>query len=236
MGEHKVEENQELHKQEGSVLPPGYDHKKFFEQEGIRLPPGYSQMKGSVPPFEMKGGENPQKLRTSMKEKLLFAFDPENSEYIKFLQQCRNDTKLFNESLSQELKKRGMPVWIKRNKIPKNKSAYRKMGILIRPPFFSSGENKTTETRMQEDNEKDNFILHVDQEHNVQCIRWWRIQNAKDISTGLIKTRFRELFEKHLENEKEFLKAHYGNWPVLASRIVDIIQGIEQLLKEHPGP
>lgn len=182
------------------------------------IPPGYEKV------AQCGVEEDTRALRWSFKNRIAFLFDSENPEYLQFLQKCKEDTKQLSKALETELKRRNTPVWIGRGRVPKYKSHFRQMGFLIRPPFFYSSEEKGPENRMQKDNDRDNFILHFDQDHNLQLIRFWVVKGKGDIRELRFRNMFRHYFEAKVSEQGDYLKAHYGDWQMMASKIADVIE------------
>lgn len=182
----------------------------------IKIPPGYIEI-----PAERVGRiaqDISQNIRWLNKE-VAYVFNPRDPEYLRFAEQCREDSKAFARALHEEFKKQGCPVWTKPSKAPA--TGYRKMSFLIRPPFFSSMESAKANTRMDKSDDRDNFVLHFDEDHTLQTVRYWSVKDEKDPSAESIN-RFRNYLTSCLTDEGAFFKENYGNWPVIAKKIATI--------------
>jgi hypothetical protein len=140
----------------------------YLTLEKVRIPPGFTQIKqdpilSSIPQDKIRWLNN----------KIAFLFDPKNLGYLAFMKQCKDDTKHLAKYLHIEASERDLSVWLKRSRIPGSKKHFRKMSFLIRPPYFSTNMEKNKDNRMQLDENRDNFILHFDQNHILQKVRYW---------------------------------------------------------------
>jgi hypothetical protein len=194
--------------------------------EGVVIPPGYEAV------HTLEEALNPT-IKDSVRwlnRNVAFVFDPGNAEYLEFLERCRVDSRSLAKALDQELKERGVPVWLKaEDKMPRSKTHFRKMSFLIRPPFFSSNQAKSHENRMQKDSDRSNFILHFDEDHTLQIVRFWKPDavEGESESRRVYKTLGIRLgITMALENEKEFFKENYGKWEVIAKKVADILEDI----------
>lgn len=183
----------------------------------IRIPPGYTPIKKLNP---TRSYEN---LRILPYDKMLgtgklsgttfFIKDPHNKDLIALQERFKEDTKKLKRELQREAKRVGVPVrFTIRNK------GCRKLAILLRPVFFESKEDKTTNTRWTSSDKVDSFVIHFDEDHTVQFVRYYGMPS-------LPSEKFKSDVAKKLEYDRsrKFLHDYYGHWRIVAKYIIYII-------------
>lgn len=153
-----------------------------------------------------------------------FVFDPENVEYLEFLDRCRRDSKALERALRVELRNRDVHIWTSRRSRPAYAKEYRRMGLLIRPVYLKSYDNSaiTPETRMQGDDDCDVYVLHFDIAGNFHGLRYWT--PSEDADDGHVIVRRRMLVQSCLLELKDFFTANYGNWQAIAQPIAEKLE------------
>jgi len=184
---------------------------------GVRIPPGFTVINVNV-----VHSYPPEKIRWL--QEYPFLFNPADPGYLAYLEKCREDTKALAKYLHYEASKRDLPFWLKTNRIFSSKKGDREMSFLIRPPYFSSKAKKDETTRMQADESRDNFILHFDQNHRLQEIRYWEAGNQ-------LMTIFRAAVARELSKNKLILGNNYGHWNVMAAKIVNAVEATYAVLR-----
>lgn len=180
---------------------------------GVVIPPGYEKLSVFRDPTDPEIKDKVRWLANSV----AFIFDPENLEYLDFLQVCREDSLKLRKALKVELAKRGAKIWLEGGRLPQAKKDFCKMNFLIRPPFFESYDTSINpEKRMQPDDNSDNFILHFDSDHTLQEVRWWAGHGKRNL--------MRVLVNEDLKKEVDFFKQNYGQWEAIAKKMAEILE------------
>lgn len=198
-----------------------------------KIPPGYmplSEYANDHP--EIHYVDDIQEPIRWLNQSIGFVFDPNNIEYLEFLANCREDTKALAAALHLEFAQRGLSVWVKRSRKPAAKKNYRDINFLIRPPFFSSREEKNENNRMQ-DSDEDNFVMHFDEDAELQVVRNWKPSPKTEKATNI--SAFRKFVAGHMEENHQFFKEHYGDWQAFAVRVADIVAEALPML-DYPVP
>jgi len=189
--------------------------KAFFSSEGVlvldgvRIPKAYTPLKDwqkQHPGEEVDGNA----IRV-FQEKYTFVFDKDDPEFLAFLDQCKTDTKSLRVALEQELRSRELPFTVK-SKPPASK---RELGFLIRPPFFASSAEK--EGRLEFSSLM--FVFHFDENHILQSVRF-SIRENDPVYAQFFKGRF----HRFLMEKKNELSAAYGDWPVFARIVANVLE------------
>jgi len=192
--------------------------------DGIVIPNAYTPIMEKV--------DDPQALRTidehirTFNRKISFIFDPQDQEYAAFLEQCRQDTKALAKHLEAEMQKRDLPVYAGRNRKPKEKPDKEIVEILIRPPFLTSREDKTT--RMNASRHKNIFVMHFDEAGTLHVVR-----NFMPIDTSDRKIIFGLQMIGYLKHPqvRQTLKETYGQWDEFVTPIADAIERTHGVLR-----
>lgn len=185
----------------------------FLIIDGIRIPKAYTLLAdwekrypGKTPP--------PSSIRI-FKKNYSLVFDPSDVEYNAFLEQCKKDSNSLRKTLSDELRARGLPL--SEGKLSESKKKmFSRVSVIIRPPFFSSGEEKSEETRWH--GEGISFILHFDENHRLQAPRFlwsagYQEENVFKNNVGI-----------EMKKNSEALSQCYGNWSLMAKILVDYME------------
>lgn len=206
--------------------------KEFFNpEEGIIIPPGYQL--ANLPTNDLDelslSEHDLEKLRFSYRQRLAYFFDCQNVEYQIFLENCRLDTQYLEKALLNIYQKRNLPIWPMRKNRPVEKKHFRRVQLIIRPPFFKSAITKTADNRMQRDNHNDLIMLHLDQAKRIQTVRWWSVPQSEP--TEFQRNVFRHFFSAFLAKDRDFFQQYYGQWDILADKIADHLVNCLELEK-----
>lgn len=218
---------------------------RFCSQEGIIIPPGYQILDPSnqtdlASNFSDQPSENPSLknqidgLRFSYKHQIAYLFNPGHPEYQKFLEICRAESNDLSRALRSNTEIQRLQVWPTRNARPTSKKHFRRVELIFRPPFFRSAESKNDQTRMQRDNHNDLFVLHVDESHYLQTVRWWSVPQSD--SDQFHRNVFRHFFSAFLAKDRDFFQQHYGQWDIYAGRVAEHLVNCLEIEKRSLKP
>lgn len=195
--------------------------------EGVLIPPGYVLFNRNIHDIDVLK----DRIRW-LNNAVCFVFDPENGEYLDFLQQCRNDTAALSLALEQEFSNRVMPFTTQTSKkIKGSKASYKRVSFLIRPVFFSTeiDTQKTDKNRWQSHPDRDVLVLHFDPAHNFQFSRCNVPTNIDPCNLGSYELR-NILSGIICEHAREMSEC-YGAWKAMASQICDYIKEAEEIIQ-----
>ncbi len=195
-------------------LPPGYCF--FPTRPGVDLP---ARVRDAVRMVFVAPGS---------RATISYILDKYNPEYEAFVEKCGKDTQSLRAALTRECEARGLNYWTDRKR---RKGADRekiRVDFIICPPMGASFEEKTPDKRKQGRNHAIEIALHFDAEHNLQFVRDWN-------SNSRLLKKWTDLIEQAIAFEKEFFKENYGNWDVLAKRLMEIVEEGEGLARHIVG-
>lgn len=208
----------------------------FNPEEGIIIPPGYQL--ANLPTNDLDKlslAENDlERLRFSYRQRIAYFFDCQNTEYQRFLESCRLETQCLEKALLDIYQKRGLPIWPMRKNRPVEKRHFRRVRLIIRPPFFKSAVTKTADNRMQRDNHNDLIMLHLDQSKRIQTVRCWSVPQSEPAEFH--RNVFRYFFSVFLAKDRDFFQQHYGQWDIIADRVADHLVNCLELEKRSQMP
>ncbi len=187
---------------------------KFWMYNGIRIPSGYIPL-DVWQKKHYSEQVNGNSIRV-FEGKYTFVFDKENKDYQLFLEQCKEDTKNLRKEFTKELKTRDLPLRGTQSRVGVNVKANTfSVSFLIRPPFFASQEDKSEENRWQ--GKGLDFVLHFDEDH--------RFHTARFMWNGFSRLSvFKHDAIKDLNNAAQALSGSYGDWPLMAKILADILE------------
>ncbi|NOS67349.1 MAG: hypothetical protein HOO67_03210 [Candidatus Peribacteraceae bacterium] len=191
--------------------------------KGIHIPKAYTALSGTE--LHERREELGDRIRW-FKNNYAFVPNEEDAEFRKFTDQCKEDTKALRRALQKEFNDRKVKIWASANKRPKNKKEYQRLSFLICPPFLASKTKKNADTRLQQKPGERLFVIHVDEQHTVDLVRFWT--NGK-LNQPLFNCVVAGTLNDN--NGKDFLKENYGNWENIAKKIADIVMGCIDLMK-----
>lgn len=143
--------------------------------------------------------------------------------YQEFLEQCNEQTKLFQSALEEAFKRHNLPLST-RNKA----SAWKRLSWFIRPPLFTSKAKKgeKAEGRSQQRNNEIQSFIHLDPDGEYHFFRtnYQNVNQEWSLFSGLIGL--------YLEAKAQEGTFKEPNWPEIAEGIASYIAKSTNLAKE----
>lgn len=180
---------------------------KYLLLEGIRIPQAYILLEDWRK--QHPGQEVPGKDLRVFLEKYTFIFDQTNVDYLHFVERCKDDTRNLRKAFSKELQSRELPfrgTQVRAGRTRKNETS--SVSFLIRPPFFSSYEEKNEDTRWQ--GKEIVFVLHVDENNFVTGLRYYSKGDVPEL------TLFKRSMALWVTEHSTDLQYSYRDWPTFS--------------------
>lgn len=186
---------------------------KRYKVNGVLVPPGYSVLTRAAAQDLLQSGET-EHLRV-FQRRVFFLQDPHDRAYHDFLALCKADSKSLQKALVEHAHQTGTRIWFERRSRPESKSNWPVVHILIRPPYFKSLNEKSSENRLQPCGAASVAMLHRDQANLIHLVRTWHNKNHS-LTAGSARRRL----EEQLSANADKLSKHYGNWSKMAEIII----------------
>lgn len=198
---------------------PEQKDEKRYTKDGILIPPGYSPLCEVCELKEVTDTEEVTGAVRIFNGRIVFTLDQSNPEYLALLKAHKRETRTLAIHLQNEMERRKLPVYTGKN--PKGQEGKRTMIFLIRQPFFSSNEEDKQLKRIQPGDEKDYFVIHIDETGKIHEVRGFRTEND-----NWMNFRFQVITYLKDHRIAEELKKAYErrNWDEFAKIIADAIE------------
>ncbi|MBI2665297.1 hypothetical protein HYX12_01585 [Candidatus Woesearchaeota archaeon] len=193
--------------------------KKGLIVEGVLIPSAYQPL--SEWQSAHLGQEPDKKSLRYLAHKHVFVFDASNVEYLAFLQQCKDDTKTLAAALQAIGHLYDDSVLFKGHMKTRDGKWKKNIRFIIAPPFFSSAEEEKGNLRMQWSQSGDEFMLHFDENHQLQRVRWFG-------STIYYGDKFKQRLSRLISVSSVDLALAYGDWPTFASILIKCLQAYHE--------
>ncbi|MBU1151255.1 hypothetical protein KJ632_00325, partial [Patescibacteria group bacterium] len=199
----------------------------------LALPEGYVPLEKWIAGHPEASDEEIHRNVRWLSKKIAFILDENHPENVALAEKYRKDSNELKMSIEAELRERNVNITVKKAK--NGRKGMRKMAFLIRGTYIPAyPDTINEENRMQGGQiDRDYFVLHFDAKQKCRGVRFWKPKTGDIEQTTELRKFIVEMIYK---TTRDFLNEEYGNWEIIAKRIVDIIEkGMEMKIKEAPA-
>lgn len=148
-------------------------------------------------------------------------FNPENENFLALLERYKANDRCLGDAIQKIIDEEQLPIWTRKNSQPNSKKQHQRVRFMLRPVFTASSRPEKAQNTPDWGYRRDLFILHFDDELNLQMVRFWDHKRMP----SLISKRRTQVHEELLQT-KELLKEKYGDWKSMAEILFRIIQNV----------